>query len=59
MDAPLPVDGSDAVRKEYNIVYNEDETKISISQVYKQTLLSRFESWKVIKLKQWRTSIIL
>ncbi|CAK8541288.1 unnamed protein product [Lathyrus sativus] len=56
MDDPLLVNGSDAVRKEYNIVHNQNKTKISISHVYKQTLLSRFNfmkgyTTKVIKNK--------
>ncbi|KAI5430571.1 hypothetical protein KIW84_034963 [Lathyrus oleraceus] len=51
MNAPLLVDGPDAVRKEYSIVHNEYNTKIPISHVYKQTLLSRFNFMKSYKTK--------
>ncbi|CAJ2669849.1 unnamed protein product [Trifolium pratense] len=50
MAAPVLANDSDAVRKEYNIVHNQDTECISISHIYKQTLLSRFNFMKGYKI---------
>ncbi|XP_045795379.1 uncharacterized protein LOC123889909 [Trifolium pratense] len=50
MAAPVLANDSDAVRKEYNIVHNQDTKCITISHIYKQTLLSRFNFMKGYKI---------